>query len=220
MEKKCKVEGCERVVTTRGYCGKHYCTLRNQGFFDKEIKGKKNRVCFIDGCDKKYYGKGYCKMHYQKYYTHGDANYKPEGFHGMTNTSEYTTWAGIKQRCYNEKAKGYKNWGGRGITVCDRWKDSFINFLEDMGIKPDVKMQIDRINNEGNYEPSNCEWVTHTENCQNTRSTVLSIEKAREIRTKHKQGIRNCDIARYYNCNSSIIAGVIKNNIWKEVVEI
>lgn len=89
--------------------------------------------------------------------------------HGMANSSEYHIWCGMKARCFNENNKSYKNYGGRGITVCDRWRDSFENFYEDMGPRPSSIHQIDRINNDGNYEPGNCKWRTPSENCLNRR---------------------------------------------------
>lgn len=82
----------------------------------------------------------------------------------------YRTWMGMKQRCYNSKLKGYVNYGGRGITVCDRWLESFENFYADMWDRPEWR-SIDRINNNWNYEPSNCKWSTNKEQGNNTRVT-------------------------------------------------
>lgn len=90
--------------------------------------------------------------------------------HGQYQSSEYYAWQHIKDRCYNLKNKRYKDYGGRGITVCDRWKDSFENFLADMGPKPSNKHSIDRIDNDGNYEPKNCKWSTATEQARNQRN--------------------------------------------------
>lgn len=73
-----------------------------------------------------------------------------------SRTPEYRAWVGLKDRCYNENCNNYHRYGGRGITVCDRWKDSFINFYQDMGPRPTDQHSIDRIDNNGNYEPSNC----------------------------------------------------------------
>jgi hypothetical protein len=73
------------------------------------------------------------------------------------------------RRCHNEKAPNYKYYGGRGISVCDRWRDSFENFLIDMGVPDSFNLEVDRIDNNGNYCPENCRWSTHKENTRNTR---------------------------------------------------
>jgi hypothetical protein len=86
--------------------------------------------------------------------------------------SEYNSWAGMKQRCYYEKHIGFKHYGARGIKVCDRWLDSYENFLIDMGRKPGPEYSIDRINVNGNYEPSNCRWATNKEQIKNQRRWI------------------------------------------------
>lgn len=89
--------------------------------------------------------------------------------HGLCNTIEYEIWCGMIQRCYNPNSGGYDYYGRRGITICDRWRDNFINFLADMGARPSSKHSIDRIDNDGNYEPSNCKWATKKEQRLNQR---------------------------------------------------
>lgn len=76
-----------------------------------------------------------------------------------THAAELSIWYGMLKRCYNPKNASYKYYGGRGITVCDRWRESFETFLGDMGSRPNG-LTLDRINNDGNYEPSNCKWTT------------------------------------------------------------
>jgi len=83
-------------------------------------------------------------------------------------TAEHRAWRHIKSRCYNENVERYPRYGGRGITVCDRWLNSFENFFEDMGIRPSKNHSIERIDTDGNYEPSNCKWATKKEQSRNT----------------------------------------------------
>lgn len=89
-------------------------------------------------------------------------------------TSEYNAWSSMKSRCLNPKAPNYKDYGGRGITVCERWLDSFENFLADMGPKPSPEHSLDRYpDNDGNYEPGNCRWADGVQQSSNKRSNHL-----------------------------------------------
>lgn len=89
-------------------------------------------------------------------------------------TKEVACWQSMKGRCYNPNDKSYENYGKRGIVVCDRWLDSFENFLEDMGRCPNG-MSLDRIDNNGNYEPGNVKWRTFKEQNNNTRGNKLIV---------------------------------------------
>jgi hypothetical protein len=92
--------------------------------------------------------------------------------HGRTGTKEHKAWTSVIQRCQNQKNPGYSGYGGRGIEVCDRWKNSFENFLTDMGEAPSKALSIDRIDNDKDYEPSNCKWSTRLEQQSNLRSNI------------------------------------------------
>lgn len=81
----------------------------------------------------------------------------------------YQCWLDMRQRCYNPNSKRYYTHGARGITICDRWLESYDNFLKDMDIKPEG-YSIDRINNDGNYEPNNCRWATSKQQASNRRT--------------------------------------------------
>jgi hypothetical protein len=132
--------------------------------------------------------------------------------HGMTHTVTYKIWTGIKSRCYNPKVRIYKYYGGRGITMCDRWKNSFDNFLEDMGERP-LGLQLDRIDNNKGYSPENCRWVTPKENNPVNKGDYIDNMPGKrfgkwfvEEEIKHKPG------HRYYTCicdcgTKKIIAG-------------
>lgn len=99
--------------------------------------------------------------------------------HGMCGTKIYTTWKNMKSRCYNEKSSFYKDYGGRGIRICDEWLDKdngFISFYNwSMEVGYDENLSIDRINVNGNYEPTNCRWATVDEQSNNKRNNVYLI---------------------------------------------
>lgn len=100
-------------------------------------------------------------------YSHGNARRGKK-------TREYRIWINMASRCSSETNPAWSNYGGRGIMVCERWRESFENFLEDMGLPPTPKHTLDRFpNNNGNYEPNNCRWATAKEQARNTRRNVV-----------------------------------------------
>ena len=109
--------------------------------------------------------------------------------HGMHATPTWAAWKDMKRRCLKPEAPNYHRYGGRGISVCDSWKDSFQNFLNDMGVRPDG-MTLERLNNNGDYNPTNCAWAPRSVQASNTRRnrriTIDGISKtirewAREV---------------------------------------
>jgi len=146
---KCSVPNCKnKIYRKKAYCRKHYF----ERFGAKCLEFSCNRLC---------YAHGYCKKHYEYKKRHGELKVK-EGNYGKHNfygSSEYVAWCNMKSRCDNPKKKEYQNYGGKGITYCDRWK-LFENFLIDMGKKPSKDHSLDRIDPYGNYCPENCRWTT------------------------------------------------------------
>jgi hypothetical protein len=98
--------------------------------------------------------------------THGDTA-------GRKSTTEYASWMGIKSRCLDSESPAYGRYGGRGITMCMEWYMSYSQFLKDMGRKPSPQHSIDRIDNNGNYEPKNCRWATRQQQMRNKRTTII-----------------------------------------------
>ena len=142
-------------------------------------------------------------------------NYK----HGESKTRLHGVWKGIKDRCYNSNHVGYKNYGGRGITICPEWTDKlngFINFRNwALNNGYAEGLQINRINNNGNYEPSNCNFITRVNNNRNQRKTKLSLEKANEIRGLYKTGnytLKKLGIK--FNVSFQSISFIVNNKTW------
>ena len=94
--------------------------------------------------------------------------------HGLYEHPLYSTWEGMIGRCCNRNARSYHLYGGRGVTVCERWRENFANFLRDMGERP-KGCTLDRIDNSRGYEPSNCRWATYEEQANNTRSNRVLV---------------------------------------------
>lgn len=100
--------------------------------------------------------------------------------HGWHGTLTYARWKSMMQRCYTTSTSNYRYYGGKGISVCERWHN-FSNFLADMGECPNISMTLDRINGEKNYEPENCRWATKTEQNRNRSNCVALTHSGRTM---------------------------------------
>lgn len=135
-------------------------------------------ICKEKGCGKKVVGRGWCSMHYQRWQECGDSNFTKIEMHGYRNHFLYNVWCHMKARCYNKNNIGYEYYGGRGIKICDKWKNSAKAFIEWAKSLWKQGLQIDRRDNDGDYCPENCRFVTPKENCDNRR-LLISTNKSR-----------------------------------------
>ncbi len=175
-------------------------------------------ICKIKDCNNKHRTKGYCPKHYSRFWKYGDPLYTKHEMHGMYNIPEHNTWRTMKDRCYNKNNIGYKYYGGRGITVCDRWRNSFATFFKDMGPRPFPEAQIDRSNNDLGYFPDNCRWTTAAQNSQNRSTNKLTAREVKTIRKKYKSGgILQRELASIYGIYQNTISRIVNQKIWKRI---
>ncbi len=138
------------------------------------------------------------------------SNVKKKTTHGESTSIEYRIWGHMRERCTNPKHKSFPRYGGRGIAVCARW-DDFNNFLCDMGRRPSLMHSIDRIDNDGNYEPGNCRWSLPSEQGKNRSDNKIDAEIAARIRLAH--GSQE-SIAAEFGVSQSLVSLVKTGKAW------
>lgn len=137
--------------------------------------------------------------------------------HGMNGRKVHTVWRHMKERCLNKNDKRYDRYGGRGVDVCDEWL-KFENFYRDMGDIPEKGMQIDREDNDGDYEPSNCRWVTPAENSRNRSTTRICADKVSVIkRLLLDKKYTQRSLAILFNVSNAIISQIKLGKSWADV---
>jgi len=176
--------------------GLFWCDFCKQKVIKRLSHGKIQKSC---GCDKEF-----------------NKGNKNASKHNETNTRLYKTWSNMKDRCLNSNDKGFKYYGGRGIVVCNEWLE-FIQF-RDWALNNGYKenLVIDRENPDGNYEPSNCRFLSVLESLRN-KTTTITMEIANEIRDLYATGkYTQKELAEKYNLHQTTISNIIRNKIWKK----
>lgn len=128
-----------------------------------------SKICSFEVCRTPQDSSGLCIKHYMRKYRHGDPAIRLTAEHGMTHAPEYTAWCHMKARCTNAGTPKYADYGGRGITVCGEWIDSFEAFYSDMGPRPNARYTLERRDVEQGYSPDNCYWATRQTQAINRR---------------------------------------------------
>lgn len=169
-------------------------------------------TCSVEGCSGKPVGFGMCDLHYRRKKKYGDINFTKHEQHGKRHSKVYRTWCHIKGRCLNPSDSNYKDYGGRGITISDEWRDSFIAFYDNMGDPPTSRHTIERIDNNKGYQNGNCRWATYEENNQNRRSTKLTAEKVAEIKASNLSG---AEAAEKYGVSYSQVQRIRSGKRWR-----
>jgi hypothetical protein len=135
--------------------------------------------------------------------------------HGYAKTKIYQRWKSMISRCYNPNNINYKHYGGRGIRVDIKWRE-FYNFFIDMGNVPFGKAQLDRIDNNGDYEPGNVRWTTSAQNNQNRNSNKLTKQQAEEIRKLWNTGqYARKELAKQFNISRDMVEVIINRKQWR-----
>lgn len=168
-------------------------------------------VCTIEGCDKRHHAKGFCDAHYRKFRRYGDP--LAGVWHGLKGHPLYSVWSGMRVRCLSKSRSDWKYYGGRGITICERWGD-VRNFIADMHPRPQG-MSLDRKDNDGPYSPENCRWATQKQQVRNSRTAKLTEAIAADIRARRKEGVPAKALSRELGVADITVRQVISGRTWQ-----
>jgi len=138
--------------------------------------------------------------------------------HGGAYSYEYRSWRHMKERCLNKNNHAYKNYGGRGISISDRWVNDFSVFLQDMGERPSLSHTLERTDNNKGYYPDNCYWATKKEQGRNRSTTILDEDSVSLIKAHLKyKWLPQVKIAKLFNVTSSLISSINAGKVWRDV---
>jgi hypothetical protein len=139
--------------------------------------------------------------------------------HGFNRSTDpvhikgYIAWKSMRHRCYNPRHPQYKDWGGRGIAICERWA-SFVAFIEDVGWPTDRSLMLERIDNDGNYEPGNVCWAPQQAQNRNQRQTKLSPALAAQVRAARASGLTLTQVGRQFGISRHHVVAVAAGRRW------
>ena len=175
-----------------------------------------SKTCKVQDCNRPAKCKEICMGHYNRLLIKGsvqaDIPLKTTPRHGLRYTRTYRTWLMMRNRCLNLNAVDSKHYGRNGIKITPRW-DIFLNFLEDMGDRPE-DMTLDRIDSDKDYYKGNCRWATRTTQSRNRKYCKLNLRKAEEIRRSFALGITKIALSKKYDVSTATIRNVIRRETW------
>lgn len=146
----------------------------------------------------------------------GPRNGRLNATHGMSKTPTYIAWVEARKRCHSPQNKRFPYYGGRGISVCERWRDSFEAFLSDMGECP-IGLTLERLDNERGYEPENCIWASKQQQSRNRRSVKANPVIVREIRLLVAAGESRKGVAKKYGMAASTVDAIVRRLTWADI---
>lgn len=174
------------------------------------------KTCSVDGCASLSHRKGLCSSHSKRFMRHGDFEKRVFIKHGLESDPIYAVWKNMISRCYDPSNKSFKNYGARGVSVCQEWHD-ISRFNDDVCGHPGVGLTFDRVDVNGNYEPGNVRWTSKSVQAQNRRNNKLDHEKVRSVRAMFSEGASIRCLAPVFGVDRTMISRVVHGRAWKEV---
>lgn len=181
--------------------------------------------CRVTGCQRSSRARGLCEAHYKRQRTHGDPGSAVVAVKKrrrldlpVDQLPEYKAWRAMRSRCLSDRHPYYGRYGGRGIAVCERWlgAEGFDRFLEDMGRRPSRGHSLDRIDNNGGYEPSNCRWSNWHQQNRNRSCVILTADLVQEIHGRCEHGETQRSVADRLQISQATVSAVRTGKIWRD----